>query len=182
MEFKDRIKLLRTEKNISQQQLADALLISRSMIAKYETGLALPTLETIERIASYFNVEISSLLDCPNEVGIKYSYFKAFMTFHNVLYWFEIAIYSLFIILSFIPLSNGINMFEGAMKNHSPMLIIAFVYSIVCIAVLLVWRFAFKTIKSKMIISIFTDFSFFIGAFLIFVAIVMGVGGAQMVA
>lgn len=38
MEFKDKLKKLRTEKGISQQALADAIHISRSAVAKWENG------------------------------------------------------------------------------------------------------------------------------------------------
>ena len=178
MEFKEKLKQLRRSKNLSQQQLADDLFVSRSMIAKYEAGIILPTIDFIEAVSKYFKVEISSLLNCPNEISIDYKYFKVFMAFHNALYWLEICIYLFFVVFSFLPIFNGHNLFVGAFNNHSPMMVVAFSYSIVCIVVLLVWKFVFKTVKSKMIASIFTDFSFFIGSFLLFVGIVMGIGGA----
>lgn len=179
MEFKNKLKLLRIENNISQQQLADVLFISRSMIAKYETGTALPTIETIEKIANYFHVEISALMDCPNEVGIPYNYFRIFMVFHNVLYWLGLITCSSFIIFSFLPLFGEENIIIGANKIRSPLVIIAIVHSIMCLISLLVWKYALKTAKIKMIVSIFTDFSLLIDTFLVFIAIVVGIGGTQ---
>ena len=179
MEFKDKLRILRIERKLSQQQLADDLFMSRSMIAKYETGAALPTIEIVETFAKYFHVEISSLMDCPNEIGLPYSYFRLFMIFHNVLYWIEILIYSSFIILSFLPIFSGQSIIVGARNNHSGSVFVALIYSVLCVLILLIWKYAFKTTKSKMLISIFTDFSFFIGTFLIFIALVMGIGGTQ---
>ena len=42
MELKDKIKNLRKEKGLTQAQLADALFVSRSTVAKWEIGLGLP--------------------------------------------------------------------------------------------------------------------------------------------
>lgn len=59
----DRIlKLLRNEKNMSQQELADALGISKSSINMYERGERQPNFEVLETIADYFNVDIDYLL------------------------------------------------------------------------------------------------------------------------
>ena len=59
----DRIlKLLRTEKKMSQQELADALGISKSSINMYERGERQPNFEVLETIADFFNVDIDYLL------------------------------------------------------------------------------------------------------------------------
>lgn len=63
MEFKDRLKNLRSKKNISQQQLADELHISRSVIAKWETGIALPSDEYLDELAKYFEIKKEELID-----------------------------------------------------------------------------------------------------------------------
>lgn len=56
MEFKDKLKKLRTERGISQQTLADAIYVSRSAVAKWENGLGLPRGETFEALKEYFGV------------------------------------------------------------------------------------------------------------------------------
>ncbi len=62
MNFSDKLKKLRTENKITQSELADGIYISRSMIAKYESGLIYPSKEIIEKIAVYFNVRLSDLM------------------------------------------------------------------------------------------------------------------------
>lgn len=59
MEFKDKLKQLRTEKGISQQTLADAIHISRSAVAKWENGLGFPSRDSLEMLISYFSVDES---------------------------------------------------------------------------------------------------------------------------
>ena len=61
------LKLLRNEKNMSQQELADALKISKSAINMYERGERQPNFETLELIADYFNVDIDYLLGRTNK-------------------------------------------------------------------------------------------------------------------
>lgn len=61
-QFDKILKLLRGEKNMSQQELADALGISKSSINMYERGERQPNFEVLETIADYFNVDIDYLL------------------------------------------------------------------------------------------------------------------------
>ncbi|MBQ7863829.1 MAG: helix-turn-helix transcriptional regulator [Lachnospiraceae bacterium] len=61
-QFHKILRLLRNEKNMSQQDLADALKISKSAINMYERGERQPNFETLEIIADYFNVDIDFLL------------------------------------------------------------------------------------------------------------------------
>ena len=61
--FKDKLKGLRKRKGITQAELAEEIFVSRSLIAKYETGAAFPNKETLERIALYFNIPASDLIE-----------------------------------------------------------------------------------------------------------------------
>lgn len=61
-QFDKILKLLRSEKNMSQQELADALGISKSSINMYERGDRQPNLDMLEKIAEYFNVTVDYLL------------------------------------------------------------------------------------------------------------------------
>ena len=61
MFFRDRLKELRKNKGISQYDLADALNISRSVVAKWETGLTLPSEESTELLMKYFNISKEEL-------------------------------------------------------------------------------------------------------------------------
>lgn len=62
MDFKDVLKRLRSEANISQEALAKDLHISRSAIAKYEAGLGIPSKEISKALANYFHIDESELL------------------------------------------------------------------------------------------------------------------------
>ena len=55
MSFKDRLKELRCNFNLSQMQLSDKTGISQSAIAKWELGKTEPTASAIIALAKFFN-------------------------------------------------------------------------------------------------------------------------------
>ena len=56
MEFKEKLKKLRNDNNISQKELADAIFVSRSAIAKWESGNGVPSDDNLKEIIKYFNL------------------------------------------------------------------------------------------------------------------------------
>ena len=58
----DKLKSLRQSRRLTQAELASELFVSRSMIAKYETGKAYPTNEVLKRIADFFGISIDDLV------------------------------------------------------------------------------------------------------------------------
>ena len=55
------LKNLRTERNLSQQQMANLLYVSRSSVANWETGNRIPDFLMLTRIAKLLDVDISML-------------------------------------------------------------------------------------------------------------------------
>ncbi len=75
--FSNRLKLLRAQKQISQQELANIIGISKSSINMYERGEREPGFETFEAIADYFNVDTDYLLgrqDVERKINISGTY------------------------------------------------------------------------------------------------------------
>jgi transcriptional regulator with XRE-family HTH domain len=58
----DQLKLLRKERNWTQEHLAQKLNVSRSQISKWENGDQLPDIKSIEEISNLFNVSVDFLL------------------------------------------------------------------------------------------------------------------------
>lgn len=56
-----KLKKLRESKNLTQEELADRLGISRSHISKMEKGFNKPSLALLERIANFFDVSVKDL-------------------------------------------------------------------------------------------------------------------------
>ena len=62
MEFKDRLKQLRTVKGMSQAELADKVNVGASTIGAYETGDRMPGRDALRNIASFFHVSPGYML------------------------------------------------------------------------------------------------------------------------
>ena len=62
MKFSETLIDLRKEKNLSQQQLANATGLSRSAIAKSEKGRNEATASTLLRLSRFFKVSVDEML------------------------------------------------------------------------------------------------------------------------
>ncbi|MBR1568540.1 MAG: response regulator [Lachnospiraceae bacterium] len=60
--FANRLKQLRTERNLSQQQMAELLYVDRSTIAKWENGNRIPDTLLLSRIAECLDIDMQVLL------------------------------------------------------------------------------------------------------------------------
>jgi transcriptional regulator with XRE-family HTH domain len=65
--FAERLKKLRTQKNISQAQLAEQMFVTQSTIARWENGSRLPDAIMISRLARQLGVDTSTLLSAAAE-------------------------------------------------------------------------------------------------------------------
>ena len=57
------LKTLRSEKGLTQEQLAEMVNVSRRSVSRWETGSNLPDLDVLMELADYYQVELRELLD-----------------------------------------------------------------------------------------------------------------------
>ena len=62
MEFHEKLKELRKNRGLTQEELAEALYVSRTAISKWESGRGYPSIDSLKEISSYFSVSIDNLL------------------------------------------------------------------------------------------------------------------------
>ena len=67
MEFNQKLQELRKAKSLTQEELAEALFVSRTAISKWESGRGYPNLDSLKEISRYFSVSIDELI-CPEEI------------------------------------------------------------------------------------------------------------------
>lgn len=63
MMISDRIKKLREQNNITQAELAEALGVTTSAVSAWEKGINAPRMGAVHKIAQYFNVTKSYLVN-----------------------------------------------------------------------------------------------------------------------
>lgn len=62
MEFNNKLQKLRKEKGLTQEQLAEALFVSRTAISKWESGKGYPNIDSLKSLSKLFSVSIDDLL------------------------------------------------------------------------------------------------------------------------
>ena len=57
------LKELRKERNITQEQLADKMMVSRRTVSRWETGSNMPDLDILIDISEYYGVDLKDILN-----------------------------------------------------------------------------------------------------------------------
>jgi len=63
MNLSENLKRIRKENNLSQEQLAEELGVSRQSVSKWESGVSYPEMDKVLQIAKMFNLNIDDLLN-----------------------------------------------------------------------------------------------------------------------
>ena len=62
MELNEKLQQLRKQKNLTQEELAQALYVSRTAISKWESGRGYPSIDSLKAIAKFFGISVDELL------------------------------------------------------------------------------------------------------------------------
>ena len=57
------LKDLRKERGLTQDQAAEALFVSSKTVSRWETGATIPDLETLVKLAEFYQVDVRELID-----------------------------------------------------------------------------------------------------------------------
>ena len=68
METKDILLQLRTQKGLSQEQLAEQVFVTRQAVSRWETGETTPNPETLKLLSGLYDVSINTLLGSPRQL------------------------------------------------------------------------------------------------------------------
>ena len=67
MEFNEKLQELRKSKGMTQEELAQALYVSRTAVSKWESGRGYPSIDSLREISRFFGVTIDELI-CSEEM------------------------------------------------------------------------------------------------------------------
>ena len=83
MSFRETLIKLRTEKKLSQQELADMLDVSRQTVSRWEAGKNIPSPTQIANICRVFNIQANELVGMPAESEGKPTSVNADLSVHE---------------------------------------------------------------------------------------------------
>ena len=70
MEFGEKLQELRKARKLTQEELAEALYVSRTAISKWESGRGYPSIDSLKEISCFFDVTIDELLSSEKLISI----------------------------------------------------------------------------------------------------------------
>ena len=70
MEFGEKLQELRKTRNLTQEELAESLYVSRTAISKWESGRGYPSIDSLKEISCFFDVTIDELLSSEKLISI----------------------------------------------------------------------------------------------------------------
>ena len=62
MQFNEKLKLLRKERDVSQEELGNAIKLDSRQISRYENEKMMPSTDVLMKIADFFNISTDYLL------------------------------------------------------------------------------------------------------------------------
>jgi len=70
LELSEKLQELRKKHNLTQEELAQALFVSRTAISKWESGRGYPNIDSLKEISKFFSVSIDELLSGEKLISI----------------------------------------------------------------------------------------------------------------
>ena len=68
MEIRDILKNLREKQHLTQEQLAERVMVSRQAVSRWENGETQPNTDTLKLLSKEFGVSINTLLGSPRQL------------------------------------------------------------------------------------------------------------------
>ncbi len=68
MEPKDILLELRTQKGLTQEELAEKVYVTRQAVSRWENGDTVPNTETLKVLSKFYGVSINTLLGSPRQL------------------------------------------------------------------------------------------------------------------
>ena len=62
MEFHEKLQTLRKQRGLTQEELAEALYVSRTAVSKWESGRGYPGIDSLKELSRFFSVSLDELL------------------------------------------------------------------------------------------------------------------------
>lgn len=68
MEMREILKKLRENNNLTQEQMAERVMVTRQAVSRWENGETQPNTDTLKLLSQEFNISINTLLGSPRQL------------------------------------------------------------------------------------------------------------------
>lgn len=120
MEFNEKLQELRKNKGLTQEELAEALYVSRTAVSKWESGRGYPNIDSLKEISKFFSVTIDDLLSSERIIHIAESENKSnIQNFCDFLFGITDLLNILLIILPLYPKTINNHVYSVNLFLHS---------------------------------------------------------------
>lgn len=113
LSFAENLKKLRKEKNLTQENLASEILVSRTLITKYESGAVFPTEENLKLLADYFAVTCDELISEEDRVSLTLKTANSLKSIKLTLNLIALSILFTFLLLLVLPVLSYGHFIDG---------------------------------------------------------------------
>lgn len=145
----EKLKEARENANLSQQDVADKLNVSRQTISKYELNINEPDLETLKELSYLYQVDINYLLGMDTKT---YSFFakntiNIIFTYINIVIVFIAIVGSAIIIFKFLPETVAVHYnFEGEVDRYGSKYELLLL-NLILVILMIFWAFVYTLVK-----------------------------------
>lgn len=73
MNFSENLKIIRNEKQLTQEKLAELLSVSRQAVSKWESGQGYPEIDKLVKLSDLFEISLDELIREPSNQSITQS-------------------------------------------------------------------------------------------------------------
>lgn len=70
MELGEKLQQLRKSRGMTQEELAEALFVSRTAVSKWESGRGYPSIDSLKALSAFFSVSVDDLLSAEKLIDI----------------------------------------------------------------------------------------------------------------
>ena len=70
MEFHLKLQELRKKRGLTQEELAEAIFVSRTAVSKWESGKGYPGIESLKELSRFYSVSIDELLSADAVISL----------------------------------------------------------------------------------------------------------------
>ena len=102
--FGDKLKKLRTDNNLTQDELAEKIMVTRTAISKWETNRGYPSIDSLKELSKLFDISIDELIqdsDVENKRQLE-------IAKNRKLYWVAMLFFAIAVITVLLATAGGL--------------------------------------------------------------------------